>query len=119
MHDQDISAVCAAFAISLDGDNGDIVRDAHIAFGGMAATSRRAPLAEAALNGQPWNEATVKNAMALLAQDYTPLTDMRASNTYRMQTAQNLLRRFWLETRTDAPLKLQAINVFAPVTITV
>lgn len=118
-YDQDISAVCAAFAISLDGDNGDIVRDAHIAFGGMAATSRRAPLAEAALNGQPWNEATVKNAMALLAQDYTPLTDMRASNTYRMQTAQNLLRRFWLETRTDAPLKLQAINVFAPVTITV
>lgn len=114
-YDQDISAVCAAFAISLDGD---IVRDAHIAFGGMAATSRRAPLAEAALNGQAWNEATVKNAMTLLAQDYTPLTDMRASNTYRMQTAQNLLRRFWLETRTDAPLKLQAINVFAPVTVT-
>lgn len=112
-YDQDISAVCAAFAISLDGN---IVRDAHIAFGGMAATSRRAPLAEAALNGQPWNEATVKNAMALLAQDYTPLTDMRASNTYRMQTAQNLLRRFWLETRTDAPLKLQAVNVFATVT---
>ncbi|PXX44848.1 xanthine dehydrogenase small subunit [Undibacterium pigrum] len=114
-YDQDISAVCAAFAISLDGD---IVRDAHIAFGGMAATSRRAPLAEAALNGQAWNEATVKNAMALLAQDYTPLTDMRASNTYRMQTAQNLLRRFWLETRIDAPLKLQAINVFAPVAVT-
>ena len=117
-YDQDISAVCAAFAISLDGDNGDIVRDAHIAFGGMAATSRRAPLAEAALNGQPWNEATLKNAMGLLAQDYTPLTDMRASNIYRMQTAQNLLRRFWLETRTDAPLKLQAINVFATVTVT-
>ncbi|MFZ6641041.1 xanthine dehydrogenase small subunit [Undibacterium sp. TC4M20W] len=114
-YDQDISAVCAAFAINLDGD---IVRDAHIAFGGMAATSRRAPLAEAALNGQAWNEATVKNAMAFLAQDYTPLTDMRASNTYRMQTAQNLLRRFWLETRIDAPLKLQAINVFAPVTVT-
>lgn len=117
-YDQDISAVCAAFAISLDADNGNIVRDAHIAFGGMAATSRRAPLAEAALNGQPWNEATLKNAMALLAQDYTPLTDMRASNTYRMQTAQNLLRRFWLETRTDAPLKLQAINVFATATVT-
>jgi xanthine dehydrogenase small subunit len=114
-YDQDISAVCAAFAISLDGD---IVRDAHIAFGGMAATSRRASLAEAALNGQPWNEATLKNAMALLAQDYTPLTDMRASNTYRMQTAQNLLRRFWLETRTDAPLKLQAINVFATAPVT-
>ncbi|MFZ6720031.1 xanthine dehydrogenase small subunit [Undibacterium sp. Ji49W] len=112
-HDQDISAVCAAFAITLDGD---IVRNAHIAFGGMAATSRRAPLAEAALNGQIWNEATLKQAMALLTQDYTPLTDMRASNTYRMQTAQNLLRRFWLETRPTAPLTLQAVNVFASVT---
>lgn len=110
-YDQDISAVCAAFAVTLDGG---IVRDAHIAFGGMAATSRRAPKAEAALNGQVWDESTLKNAMALLAEDYTPLTDMRASAAYRMQTAQNLLRRFWLETRTDAPLKLQAVNVFAP-----
>lgn len=114
-YDQDISAVCAAFAVTL---NGDIVRDAHIAFGGMAATSRRAPKAEAALNGQPWNETSLKNAMDMLAQDYTPLTDMRASAGYRMQTAQNLLRRFWLETRTDTPLKLQAVNVFAPVTAT-
>ena len=78
-----------------------------------AATSKRAPKAEAALNGQPWNEATLKNAMALLAQDYTPLSDMRASSEYRMKAAQNLLRRFWLETRTDAPLALQSISVFA------
>jgi xanthine dehydrogenase small subunit len=37
--------------------------------------------------------------MAALAQDYAPLSDMRASSSYRMKTAQNLLRRFWLETR--------------------
>jgi xanthine dehydrogenase small subunit len=108
--DQDISAVCAAFAITLDGDT---VRDARIAFGGMAATSRRAPKAEAALNGQPWNEATLEAAIAALAQDYTPLTDMRASGAYRMKTAQNLLRRFWLETRPDAPLPATAVNAFA------
>jgi xanthine dehydrogenase small subunit len=108
--DQDISAVCAAFAITLDGD---IVRDARIAFGGMAATSRRAPQAEAALHGQPWNEATLKNAMQMLAQDYAPLTDMRASSAYRMKTAQNLLQRFWYETRTDAPLPAGAVNAFA------
>lgn len=109
-YDQDISAVCAAYAITLAGD---VISDAHIAYGGMAATSKRAPQAEAALNGQPWNEATLKNAMALLAQDYTPLTDMRASSQYRMQAAQNLLRRFWLETRIDAPLAPQSLRAFA------
>jgi xanthine dehydrogenase iron-sulfur cluster and FAD-binding subunit A len=32
---------------------------------------------------------------------------------YRMKTAQNLLRRFWLETRAEAPLAADAVNVFA------
>ena len=109
-YDQDISAVCAAYAMSLDGDK---VSDAHIAYGGMAATSRRAAKAEAALNGQIWNEATLKNAMAMLAQDYSPLSDMRASSAYRMKAAQNLLRRFWLETRPDAPMAITSLNAFA------
>jgi xanthine dehydrogenase small subunit len=108
--DQDISAVCAAYAITLDGN---IVRNARIAYGGMAATSKRAPKAEAAMNGQVWNEATLEVAMAMLAQDYTPLTDMRASSDYRMKTAQNLLRRFWLETRPDAPLAVESVSAFA------
>jgi xanthine dehydrogenase small subunit len=108
--DQDISAVCAAFAITLDGE---IVREARFAYGGMAATSRRAPQAEAALAGRPWNEAMLNEAMQRLAQDYTPLTDMRASSAYGMKAAQNLLRRFWLETRPDAPLPATAVNAFA------
>ena len=108
-YDQDISAVCAAFAIKLE--NG-LVQDAHVAYGGMAATSRRAPQAEAAMNGQPWNEATLKAAMAALAQDYTPLSDMRATAAYRMKTAQNLLRRFWLETNPDQAMPIQSINAF-------
>jgi xanthine dehydrogenase small subunit len=109
-YDQDISAVCAAFSITLkDG----VVRDARIAYGGMAATSRRAPLAEAALNGQPWNEATLMAGMAALAKDYMPLSDMRASANYRMRTAQNLLRRFWLESRPEGALPAIAINAFA------
>ena len=108
--DQDISAVCAAFSVRLDGDR---VAEARIAFGGMAAIPKRAARAEAALNGQPWDEASLSRAMEQLAQDYAPLSDMRASSAYRMKTAQNLLRRFWLETRTDAPLALDAVNVFA------
>ncbi|MRV75215.1 xanthine dehydrogenase small subunit [Duganella sp. FT92W] len=107
--DQDISAVCAAFAFELDGGT---VRQARIAFGGMAATAKRAPQAEAVLNGQPWDEAHLADAMAALARDYTPLSDMRASSDYRMTSAQNLLRRFWFETRADAPLAARDVNVW-------
>jgi xanthine dehydrogenase small subunit len=108
--DQDISAVCAAFAVTLDGG---IVRDARIAFGGMAATPKRAAAAEAVLLGRAWDEFAMADAMRALAQDYQPMSDMRASSGYRLRAAQNLLRRFWLETRTDAPLPASAVNAFA------
>jgi xanthine dehydrogenase small subunit len=108
--DQDISAVCAAFAFTLDGD---LVQAARIAFGGMAATPKRADKTEALLTGMRWSEDTLQQAMAMLAQDYAPLSDMRASSGYRMLTAQNLLRRFWFETRADAPLPNAAVNAFA------
>jgi len=102
--DQDISAVCASFAFRLESGK---VADARIAYGGMAATPKRAAQAEAALNGKEWNEANVKAAMLALAQDYAPLSDMRASSAYRMRTAQNLLYRYWLETprRRAAPAR--------------
>ena len=108
--DQDISAVCAAFAVRLDGAT---IVDARIAFGGMAATPKRAPQAETALLGNAWSEATLHAAMAALARDYAPLSDARASSSYRMRTAQNLLRRFWLETRPENPLPASAVNAFA------
>jgi xanthine dehydrogenase small subunit len=110
--DQDISAVCAAFAFRLDGG---IVKDARIAFGGMAATPKRAAQAEAALVGRAWDETSLHAAMAALQRDYAPLTDMRASSSYRMQAAQNLLRRFWFETRSENPLSAEALNAFAAV----
>ena len=108
--DQDISAVCAAFALTLDGER---VTEIRIAYGGMAATPARALATEAALRGQPWDEATLDNAMAAMDQDYAPLSDMRASASYRMRTAKNLLRRFWLETRTQAPLANADVNAYA------
>lgn len=111
--DQDISAVCGAFFIILEGET---ICDARIAFGGMAAIPKRAVQVEAALLGQRWSETTLIAAMAMLAQDYAPLSDMRASSDYRMKAAQNLLRRFWLETRLDAPMPVDAVNVFSCVT---
>ena len=93
--DEDITAVCGAFLVSLDGAGK--VKTARLAFGGMAATPKRASQAEAALIGRDWTEETVERAIACVASDFTPLTDMRASAAYRMLVSENLLRRFWLE----------------------
>ena len=93
--DQDISAVLGAFALTLDGKR---VRDIRICFGGMAGTPKRAETAEALLNGQNWSREAVEAACAALERDYQPITDMRASATYRLKVARNLLRKFFVET---------------------
>jgi xanthine dehydrogenase small subunit len=93
--DQDISSVLGAFALRLDAGK---VKAARIAYGGMAATPRRACHAEAALEGKPWNEATVEAAMAALENDFAPISDWRASAAYRLMAARNLLRRLHIET---------------------
>jgi xanthine dehydrogenase small subunit len=108
--DSDISALCGAFALDLDAG---VVRAARLAFGGLAATVKRAAAAEAALVGRPWAEPALAAAMAALAQDVTPLSDLRASAGYRMQVAQNLLKRFWIETRADDPQPASAVTVWA------
>ncbi|MBH0312536.1 xanthine dehydrogenase small subunit, partial [Alcaligenes faecalis] len=107
--DQDISAVCAAFAVELDNK---IVKQARIAFGGMAATPKRASHAEQVLQGQEWNEENVQAAMQALQQDYQALSDMRASSEYRNQSAANLLYRFFLETHPEHALSPAQLNVF-------
>jgi len=90
--DQDISAVCGCFNIALaDGR----VTAARIAFGGMAGIPKRAAHVEQALIGKPWAEATVTAALPAFAQDFTPLSDMRASAAYRLETAANLLIRYF------------------------
>jgi xanthine dehydrogenase small subunit len=109
-YDCDISALCTGFSIALDGD---VVRQVRLAYGGMAATVKRAAQAEAAIAGQPWSEATLRAAQAALARDFTPLTDLRAGAAYRMTTASNLLERFWLETRSTNPLPAAATSVWA------
>ena len=94
--DQDISAVCTAYRLELDGER---VVSFRMACGGLAATIKRATNCEAAVVGQQWNEATIDTAMQALADDFEPISDMRASAAYRLRATQNLLRRFYLETR--------------------
>uniref|UniRef100_UPI00260EDF30 xanthine dehydrogenase small subunit n=1 Tax=Pseudomonas sp. TaxID=306 RepID=UPI00260EDF30 len=92
--DDDISAVCAAFNLRIDEG---VIKEARIAFGGMAAIPKRAAACEAALTGSACGAEAVERACAALAEDFTPLSDFRASKEYRLLIAQNLLRKFFLE----------------------
>ena len=93
--DQDISAVCGAFNITI---NVGKVQTARIAFGGMAGIPKRALAVESALIGRDWTADTIAAALPVFASDFSPLSDMRASADYRLTTAQNLLLRYFAET---------------------
>ena len=93
--DQDISAVMGAFTFTLAGSR---IESARIAFGGMAATPKRAGQAEAALAGADLaNAASWQPALAAIATDYTPITDQRAGAQYRSDVARALLRKALIE----------------------
>ena len=92
--DQDISALCGCFNVTV---TGGVVSDASIVFGGMAGTPKRARTVERALLGRTWAEDTIEAALPAFAEDFQPIDDMRASADYRMNTARNLLRRYFLE----------------------
>ncbi|WP_299351158.1 xanthine dehydrogenase small subunit [uncultured Shimia sp.] len=92
--DEDISSVAAGFAVKVDNN---VITEARLAFGGMAATPKRAAAAEAALVGLAFDATSFETAAKALAKDFSPLTDWRASADYRLKVAQNLLKRFWLE----------------------
>lgn len=97
--DQDIAAVCGCFNLHLKGGK---VADARIAFGGMAAISKRALECERNIVGRPWTLPTVEAGMVALARDFAPISDMRASADYRARIAQNLLRKCFIETSEPA-----------------
>jgi xanthine dehydrogenase small subunit len=91
--DQDISAVCLACALTVEED---CIVAARVALGGMAAVAARSPGAERVLTAARWSHAAFEAAALALAEDFKPLSDMRASSDYRMAGAANLLRRFYL-----------------------
>ncbi|HEY1395042.1 MAG TPA: xanthine dehydrogenase small subunit, partial [Roseateles sp.] len=112
--DSDISAVCAVLSLRLEDG---VVRDARFEFGGMAAIVKRAAKAEAAVTGRAWDEAASIAAAAALRDDFKPMTDLRASASYRERTAANLIRRFWLETRANAPVAAGSTSVWQAVNL--
>jgi xanthine dehydrogenase small subunit len=106
--EDDISAVCLSIHLQLqDG----LVIAASLGAGGVAATPVRAVKTEAALQGQPWTQATVTQAMASLRGEFQPISDMRASAAYRSEVLGNLLQRFWLESQGQPNTNLESISL--------
>jgi xanthine dehydrogenase small subunit len=110
--DEDISALMGAFKLTIAAGK---VTAARVAFGGMAATPKRAPKTEAALAGVSLSDRkTWDKAIAALAEDYQPIGDMRASARYRLETAKALLTKALIEigggegTRLHAPPAMAA-----------
>ena len=107
--DEDISAVTLGALLDLDGRR---IAGARIAYGGMAATPKRAASAEAALHGASLDDPDAWGAaLAALAIDFTPLTDMRATAAYRMTAARNVLMKTLIEIAgSGAPTRLGAVH---------
>jgi xanthine dehydrogenase small subunit len=105
--DDDISAVCLALQVTVqDG----VVQQVSIGAGGVAAMPVRARQTEAALLGQVWNADTVMAAQASLRTEFQPISDMRASASYRQTLLGNLLQRFWLETQGQQTINLEDMH---------
>jgi xanthine dehydrogenase small subunit len=105
--EDDISAVCLAINLQVDGG---VVRKASIGVGGVAATPVRAVKTQTALIGKPWNAATVQSAIGVLRAEYSPISDMRASAAYRSQVLGNLLQRYWLESQGLQAVSLEQLD---------
>ena len=106
--DDDISAVC--LAISLQIGEGTVTK-ASIGVGGVAATPVRAIKTEAACAHNHWTKGTIDHATAVLRGEFAPISDMRASATYRVQVLGNLLQRFWLESQGVQHINLQSFTL--------
>jgi xanthine dehydrogenase small subunit len=106
--DDDISAVCLAVKLQLSGNR---IVQASIGVGGVAATPARASQTEAMLRGQAWSQATAQLAKTALRDEFSPISDMRASSSYRVQVLGNLLQRFWLESQGVPNINLESFTL--------
>jgi len=104
--DEDITAVAVGIAVAVREGR---IAQARIAFGGMAATPKRAEAAEAALVGQPFAVESFEAAARAVGDDFQPLSDWRATAEYRSLVAGNFLRRFWAEQGAGEVAKLEGM----------
>ncbi len=85
----DISIVAAAFRVDLDAAG--VVREARLVYGGVAAQTKRALKAEAALMGQRMDDPRV---VEVLRGEFTPIDDVRSGAAYRRGLVVSLWEKF-------------------------
>ena len=88
--DDDISSVCAAFNLEIVNNK---IKDIRIAYGGMAPIPKRAIYCEKILSNSLVTDKIINKAKEALEKDFKPISDMRASRSYRMEVAKNLLEK--------------------------
>ena len=99
-YEDDISACLLAARLDLSADSMTI-QNAKFGLGGMAAIPLLAAECQQALIGQAVNVASFEQAAQMLANDVSPMTDVRASREYRMHVMQRLLIKCGKQLVTD------------------
>ena len=72
----------------------------------MSAVPKRAKNVEKILINSNFSEKTINKAINNLSRDFKPIDDMRASKSYRMEVAKNLLVKCFLEVKKKKNLRL-------------
>jgi xanthine dehydrogenase molybdopterin binding subunit len=91
--EMDISTVAGCFAIEFNGKQ--IVKQARLAYGGVALTPVRARKTEEALVGKKWDAETLRSILPTLESEFTPISDVRGSKSYRRRLIATLFERFF------------------------
>ena len=101
--DDDISSLCASFNLEI---NNNKIKNAFIAFGGMAEIPKRAKNCEKILKNKRLSIDIFLKARNCLEKDFSPINDMRATKDYRLEVAKNLLIKCFYEIKTNKLLRL-------------
>ena len=92
--DDDISSLFVAYLMKL---KNNIIIDINIAYGGMDSIPNFAFKTQKYLIGKEFNLKNIDKSKQMIEKDFTPLTDVRASSTYRKLVSKNLMDRLFLE----------------------
>ena len=90
----DISSFTAAMLMRRAGDRIDAIR---IAYGGVGPVVLRLPRTESFLTGKSFSLDTLEDAGAIAKEEITPISDVRGSRDFRLQLAENVLKKFYYD----------------------
>tara|TARA_B100001175_G_scaffold312557_1_gene318730 strand:+ start:230 stop:1666 length:1437 start_codon:yes stop_codon:yes gene_type:complete len=101
--DDDISSLCASFNLEISNNK---IKNAFIAFGGMAEIPKRAIICEKSLKNKHLSLDIFLKSRNYLEKDFNPIGDMRASKDYRLQVAKNLFIKCFYEINSKKLLRI-------------